>query len=223
MSNREIAESAAREIHIKYCKYSHRNAGCVREIETDAAIILRAIEESQQPLVVGEPCPTCRLKYLGEMGDGDYSCAGCGMGMAEPCEHWKQTLEESQGQQEPGERTDSDYAIEFGGYLADAVMQYLKARNAFDEKESTQGCDEGDADLLNDCRRALINAVGEFRKRAERAKGGSDTRELREALKAIRDVSCGEVQLDSCHDDTEALAWIFKQCERVLAQGEPRS
>lgn len=26
------------------------------------------------------------------MGDGDYSCASCGMGMREPCEHWKEFL-----------------------------------------------------------------------------------------------------------------------------------
>ena len=74
----------------------------------------------------------------------------------------------------PKPRTDKDYAIEHGGYLADAVMQYLTARNAFDEKESTSGCDEGDTDLLNDCRRALINAVGEFRKRANRARERGD-------------------------------------------------
>jgi hypothetical protein len=78
------------------------------------------------------------------------------------------------GDGEPSLRTDKDYAIEHGGYLADAVMQYLTAHNQFDEKESTSsGCDQGDADLLNDCRRALINAVGEFRKRAKRASGAA--------------------------------------------------
>lgn len=77
------------------------------------------------------------------------------------------------GDGEPSPRTDQDYAIEHGGYLADAVMQYLTARNHFDEKESTGDCDEGECDLLNDCRRALINAVGEFRKRAKRVSGAA--------------------------------------------------
>lgn len=44
---------------------------------------------STPPLTVGEPCPTCNREYHGKMGPGDYSCAVCGMGMIEPCEHWK--------------------------------------------------------------------------------------------------------------------------------------
>lgn len=31
------------------------------------------------------------------MGDGDYSCASCGMGMKGPCEHWRAVL----GQDKP--------------------------------------------------------------------------------------------------------------------------
>ena len=37
-----------------------------------------------------------------------------------------------------------------------------------------------------------------------------------QVLKEIRDVACGEVQLDSCLDDTEALAWIFRRAEAAL-------
>lgn len=29
-------------------------------------------------------------------GDGDYSCASCGLGMREPCEHWKKMLSKSE-------------------------------------------------------------------------------------------------------------------------------
>jgi hypothetical protein len=28
-------------------------------------------------------------------GDGDYSCASCGLGMKEPCEHWKELLSQA--------------------------------------------------------------------------------------------------------------------------------
>jgi pyruvate/2-oxoglutarate dehydrogenase complex dihydrolipoamide acyltransferase (E2) component len=35
-----------------------------------------------------EPQPTRGFS----MGPGDYSCAACGMGMTEPCEHWKEML-----------------------------------------------------------------------------------------------------------------------------------
>lgn len=42
-----------------------------------------------------EKCPTCHQAIKPEMGPGDYSCAACGFGMIEPCEHWKGTLAES--------------------------------------------------------------------------------------------------------------------------------
>ena len=32
------------------------------------------------------------LRHALPFGDGDYSCAVCGCGMKEPCEHWKRFL-----------------------------------------------------------------------------------------------------------------------------------
>jgi len=51
-----------------------------------------ATGEQPSELIVGEPCPLCERKYLGKMGPGDYSCVTCGMGMEEPCEHWKNLI-----------------------------------------------------------------------------------------------------------------------------------
>jgi hypothetical protein len=50
--------------------------------------------EPTQQLVIGDPCPTCGRKVLPKMGPGDYSCVACGLGMVEPCEHWKKMLAE---------------------------------------------------------------------------------------------------------------------------------
>lgn len=65
-----------------------------------------------------------------------------------------------------------DKAVEFGGYLATAVDTYLSAVDAFglacetDPHEVHQGLE----DAITDCRRSMVSAVYEFRKRAERAK-----------------------------------------------------
>lgn len=63
-------------------------------------------------------------------------------------------------------RTLQDYAIEHGGYLADAVEHYLEERNKFDALDQV---DVGDQDSLNDHIRALRDTVHEFRKRAIRS------------------------------------------------------
>lgn len=51
-----------------------------------------AAQPSQPELKIGSPCPTCGIKVLPKMGSGDYSCVSCGLGMEEPCEHWKKML-----------------------------------------------------------------------------------------------------------------------------------
>lgn len=51
-----------------------------------------AAQPSQPELKIGSPCPTCGRKILPKMGPGDYSCVSCGLGMEEPCEHWKKML-----------------------------------------------------------------------------------------------------------------------------------
>jgi acyl-CoA reductase-like NAD-dependent aldehyde dehydrogenase len=58
-------------------------------------------------------------------------------------------------------RTDADYAIEFGRYLADAAEQLMAEMNRVAEA--------GEDDPCSDHWRALQSAVYEFRKRADRA------------------------------------------------------
>jgi len=60
-------------------------------------------------------------------------------------------------------RTPEQYAIEHGGYLADAAEAYMRAINKYSAGEE-------DSDYLSDHWRALQNAVGEFRKRADRVR-----------------------------------------------------
>ena len=63
-------------------------------------------------------------------------------------------------------RTDKDYAIEHGGYLADAAEAYIDERNKYDALDQV---DVAEQDLLNDHFRALNSAIYEFRKRAKRS------------------------------------------------------
>ena len=53
-----------------------------------------AHREAPEGLPGTKTCPTCGHSWI--TGTGDYSCAGCGMGMAEPCEHWKKMLATSE-------------------------------------------------------------------------------------------------------------------------------
>ena len=62
-------------------------------------------------------------------------------------------------------RTDKDFAIEFGKYLATAADGYMDAVQRW-----CRGEDEGD-DLMGERFRALQSAIYEFRKRADRVKG----------------------------------------------------
>jgi hypothetical protein len=74
------------------------------------------------------------------------------------------------------ERSARDYAIEHGGYLADAAEAYLNARNAYDiaaagyaDGGETIGGEPPNSDELTDCHQGLRAAIYEFRKRASRA------------------------------------------------------
>jgi hypothetical protein len=70
-------------------------------------------------------------------------------------------------------RTDKDYAIEHGGYLADTVELYIAARNAHDRLLENEETDpdrlQASAESLTDHWNALSRDVFEFRKRADRA------------------------------------------------------
>lgn len=57
-----------------------------------------------------------------------------------------------------------DYAIEFGGYLANTAERFMQHHN------SKEYVTEAEADLGLDVWRELQSAIYEFRKRAERAK-----------------------------------------------------
>lgn len=79
-------------------------------------------------------------------------------------------------------RTDTDYAIEFGEYLAKAAESYMQA-------VADYGADDPDA--TNDAWDALRSAIYEFRKRAikARALAASQAEQIagmREALKAAQ-------------------------------------
>lgn len=81
--------------------------------------------------------------------------------------------EAASAQRSSTRRTDADYAIEFGGYLAKAAEDFLTAWNLVGELDLCGV--EGDAldaatDALGDHSKGLRSAVYEFKKRAERAK-----------------------------------------------------
>jgi len=61
-------------------------------------------------------------------------------------------------------RTDKDFAIEFGGYLANEAERFMQHHN--ERVYAT----EGEADEGADRWKALRSAIYEFRKRAKRAK-----------------------------------------------------
>ena len=65
------------------------------------------------------------------------------------------------------ERSPADYAIEFGGYLADAAEWYLKRPTETDARS---------ADEVEDVDRGLRSAIYEFRKRAKVALASASPR-----------------------------------------------
>jgi hypothetical protein len=62
------------------------------------------------------------------------------------------------------ERDAKDYAIEFGGYLANEAERFMEHHN------SKQYAAEAEADIGDEKWSALQSAIYEFRKRAEKAK-----------------------------------------------------
>jgi hypothetical protein len=65
-------------------------------------------------------------------------------------------------------RSDKDFAIEFGGYLANSSDRFLDAVQGY-----LRG-DEGGDDLLAERWKALDSAIYEFRKRAKKAGATND-------------------------------------------------
>jgi hypothetical protein len=67
------------------------------------------------------------------------------------------------------ERSDKDYAIEFGEYLATAADDFMREQNRFSALELDGDDTQADRDAQSDAWKRLQNAVYEFRKRATRA------------------------------------------------------
>jgi hypothetical protein len=81
----EIVEECARiaDLCVYYWYEGHKGNA------KNAAEEIRALKgkfSAQQKLAAERPA--AKLSF----GDGDYSCASCGLGMKEPCEHWKEFL-----------------------------------------------------------------------------------------------------------------------------------
>lgn len=73
-----------------------------------------------------------------------------------------------------GERDAKDYAIEFGGYLANAAERLLAVHEETVRAEVLLGKDAVDYEVLSQARDAVANAVYEFRKRAVKATVSKD-------------------------------------------------
>ncbi len=92
-----------------HCRHGSIECFCTKEAQ---AIVNSAsywkdappLTEDRPP--VGSVCPTCEQKVLPKMGPGDYSCATCGMGMVEPCEHWKNMIERGDHDSDDGSAED---------------------------------------------------------------------------------------------------------------------
>ena len=71
-------------------------------------------------------------------------------------------------------RTPKDYAIEFGEYLATASERFISATNRWHHAAAGWGTNLQDAQIENnEACRALKSAIGEFRKRALRARSAT--------------------------------------------------
>ena len=66
-------------------------------------------------------------------------------------------------------RTDSDYAIEFGEYLATAADHFMAVQNKFNALALDGDDTQADRDEHSDAWRGLQSAIYDFRKRAARA------------------------------------------------------
>jgi hypothetical protein len=70
---------------------------------------------------------------------------------------------------DPNPRTDADYAIEFGEYLAVAAENYLHTSDRYRDQVENGAKHHIHPDMVSDAWQGLQSAVYEFRKRAARA------------------------------------------------------
>lgn len=69
----------------------------------------------------------------------------------------------------PTKRTDADYAIEFGEYMAVAAEHYLHTSDKYRDQVENGARHGIHPDMVSDAWQGLQSAVYEFRKRATRA------------------------------------------------------
>lgn len=69
----------------------------------------------------------------------------------------------------PKPRTDADYAIEFGEYMAVAAEHYLDVSDKYRDQVTNGARHHIHSDMVSDAWEGLRSAVYEFRKRAARA------------------------------------------------------
>lgn len=70
---------------------------------------------------------------------------------------------------DPKPRTDADYAIEFGEYLAAAAEHYLFTSDKYRDQVENGARHGIHSDFVSDAWQGLQSAIYEFRKRATRA------------------------------------------------------
>jgi len=73
----------------------HDYQGCVNDpkMQPSPSAPSQPEEQGEQQI-----CASCHRPLPVPFGDGDYSCATCGMGMVEPCEHWRNIMARSESQ-----------------------------------------------------------------------------------------------------------------------------
>lgn len=81
-------------------------------------------------------------------------------------------------------RTDKDFAIEFGGYLASAAEHFMTAL-----EDSLPDCLTFNDDAVRNHWIALQSAIHEFRTRADFAKRDKITRSIFDILTTIREIA----------------------------------
>lgn len=206
MTNTEIAERAAREIESDCIEFDELKQEIAFEHSRASAIILRAIEESQQ---VSENRTLDSDQDL--LNAAKAKCASV-------TEDSRDSIEESQVQQEPSAPKWQVYAPE-GEFHGHGFKHSYSICSESGHDHACIALVFGETDREASGRASYIVAKCN--------RGGDDTRELREALRStvrLLDKMYWEFAEDSAERGERRLAkWAeLIIAERVLAQGEPR-
>lgn len=104
-------------------------------------------------------------------------CGGIHFGTGKVCVFSPEYKPAPKWPEMPKERDAKDYAIEYGGYLADAAQAYLEERNRYDMAVAGYGDEVPNVDSLTDHHQSLRSRIYEFRKRAAKASQPAPTEE----------------------------------------------